>query len=167
MWTATALRDWFSFVPWLIGSSGWGVGGGLRDNSAEILFQSFLKEATMSSSGMGRDVHSLMLSISISSANHDNAHPPRCLEGRFCGSFRGVWHAQTMPVSISWELPEEVLVWTHKEGTQSSSARNRWSCAPSRTCGEVSPGTWFWKPGSFFQSQQAESMFHSCRGEWR
>ena len=33
------------------------------DNSAEMLFQSFLQEAILSSSGMGRDVNSLMLSI--------------------------------------------------------------------------------------------------------
>ena len=37
--------------------------GDMRDDSAEILFQSFLQETLMSSSGMGRDVHSLMLSI--------------------------------------------------------------------------------------------------------
>ena len=33
----------------------------MRDYSAEILFQSFLQEALVSSSGMGRDVHSLMI----------------------------------------------------------------------------------------------------------
>ena len=37
--------------------------GDMRDDSAEILFQSFLREALVSSSGMGRDVHSLMLPI--------------------------------------------------------------------------------------------------------
>ena len=31
----------------------------MMDDSAEILFQSFLQEALVSSSGMGRDVHSL------------------------------------------------------------------------------------------------------------
>ena len=30
------------------------------------------------------------------------------------------------------------------------SAPSRWSCAPSRGCGEVSSGTWFRTPGSFF-----------------
>ena len=35
----------------------------MRDNSAEILFQPFLQEAIVNSSGMDRDVHSLMLSI--------------------------------------------------------------------------------------------------------
>ena len=33
-----------------------------RDDSAEILFLSFLQEALVSSSGLGRDVHFLMLS---------------------------------------------------------------------------------------------------------
>ena len=37
--------------------------GDMRDDSAEILFQSFLREAMVSSSGMGRDGHSLTLSI--------------------------------------------------------------------------------------------------------
>ena len=36
--------------------------GDMKDDSAEILFQSFLQEALVSSSGMGRDVHSLILS---------------------------------------------------------------------------------------------------------
>ena len=40
-----------------------GCRGNMTDDSAEILFQSFLQEALLSSSGMGRDVHSLMLSI--------------------------------------------------------------------------------------------------------
>ena len=37
--------------------------GDMRDNSADLLFPSFLQEAPVSSSGMGRYVHSLMLSI--------------------------------------------------------------------------------------------------------
>ena len=37
--------------------------GGMRDDSAEILFQSFLQEALVGSSGMGRDIHSLILFI--------------------------------------------------------------------------------------------------------
>ena len=49
----------FSSITWLI----WGGGEGGRrerheDKSAEILFQSFLQESLVSSSGMGRDVHS-------------------------------------------------------------------------------------------------------------
>ena len=37
--------------------------GDVRDDSAEILFQFFLQEAFVSSSGIGSDVRSLMLSI--------------------------------------------------------------------------------------------------------
>ena len=37
--------------------------GYMRDDSAEILFQSSLQEAVMSLSGMGKDVTSLTLSI--------------------------------------------------------------------------------------------------------
>ena len=37
--------------------------GNMRDDSAEILFQSFLQEAFVSRFGMGKYVHSLMLSI--------------------------------------------------------------------------------------------------------
>ena len=33
----------------------------MRDDSAEILFQSFLQKVLVSSSGLGKDVHSLML----------------------------------------------------------------------------------------------------------
>ena len=35
----------------------------MTDDSAEILSQSFLQVASVSNSGMGRDVHSLLLSI--------------------------------------------------------------------------------------------------------
>ena len=37
--------------------------GDIRDDSAEIIFQCFLQEACISNSGMGGDVHSLMLFI--------------------------------------------------------------------------------------------------------
>ena len=37
--------------------------GDTSHDSAKILFQSFVQEAIVSSSGMDRDVHSLMLSI--------------------------------------------------------------------------------------------------------
>ena len=40
-----------------------GVGGDMRNDSKEILFQSFLRETIMSSSDVGRDVLSMMLSI--------------------------------------------------------------------------------------------------------
>ena len=56
----------------------------MRDNSAEILFQCFLQEAIVSSSGMGRDVSTLWcFPSSISSADQGVAHSPRCPEERF------------------------------------------------------------------------------------
>ena len=56
----TCLQPQFSSVQSLHQS---GHQGDMRDNSAQIFFQSFLQEALVSRSGMGRDVHSLMLSI--------------------------------------------------------------------------------------------------------
>ena len=56
------------FTPltnWIVGGAR-GGGGGIRDNSAYIFFQSVLQEALVNSSRMGRDVHSLMFSISPS-----------------------------------------------------------------------------------------------------
>ena len=35
----------------------------MRDDSAEVLYQSFLREAILSSSGMDKDIHSLTLSF--------------------------------------------------------------------------------------------------------
>ena len=40
-----------------------GCQGDMTDYTAEIFFHSFLQKALVSSSGMGRDVHTLMLSI--------------------------------------------------------------------------------------------------------
>ena len=56
----------------------------MRDGPGKIFFQSFLREAIASSSGMGRNVHSLTLSIPLfPPANHGFVHPPRCREGWF------------------------------------------------------------------------------------
>ena len=72
---------------------------------------------------------------SISSANHGITHPPRCPEWWFFRGIRGMWHAQTMQVSISWQLPEEVPV--DPQGSWSCSAPSHWSCDPSRRCRRV------------------------------
>ena len=69
-----------------------------------------------------------------------------------------------MQISVFWQLAEEVLV--NPQGSWSCFAPSRWSFSPSRRCGEVSSGTWFRRPGSFFQSQLAGSMVHSHRGWW-
>ena len=131
--------------------------GGMRDDSAEILFQSFLQEAHVSSSGMGKDVHSLMLSI-----QHFLCRPRRCspykvprgmvLEGL-------VWRV-TCPNHASFRL-----LTVARGGSCGGSAPSRWSCAPSSRYVEISSGTWFRKLGSFFQSQQAGSTFHCRRME--
>ena len=55
----------------------------MRDDSAELLFQSFLLAILVSSSGMGRDVQSLMFSISISSADHSITHLRGALKDGF------------------------------------------------------------------------------------
>ena len=65
---------------------------------------------------------------SISSADHSITHPPRCPEGWFGRGCHGVWHAQTMQVSITWQLSEEISV--DPQGSWSCPAPSRWSCAP-------------------------------------
>ena len=75
--------------------------GDMRDDSVETLFQSFPQKARVSSSGMGRDVHSLIYPSSISSSDHSIAHPPRCFEGRFWRVRCGVWH-QVYEVWCIW-----------------------------------------------------------------
>ena len=67
---------------------GGGEGGTMRDNLVEILFQSFLQEVIerASSSGKGKDIHSLTLSLqylyNISLADYGVAHSsgwtPKC-----------------------------------------------------------------------------------------
>ena len=55
----------------------------MRDDSAEILFQSFLREAVVSSFGDDREVHHSTFPSSISSAGDGVAYPARCPEGWF------------------------------------------------------------------------------------
>ena len=50
-----------------------GPRGDMRADSVKILIQYFLQNAFVSSSGMGRDVHSLLLSI-----QHFLCQPPYC-----------------------------------------------------------------------------------------
>ena len=69
---------------------------------------------------------------SISPTDHGFAYPPRCPEGWFWRGRRGVWHAQTMKVSFSWQSPDEVPV--DPQRTWSCSAFSSWSCAPGWRC---------------------------------
>ena len=102
---------------------------------------------------------------SISSADHGVARLSTSPEGWFWRGCRGVWHVRTMQCSAFWQLA--VRVPEDPQGSWSRFAPHRWPCAPTRRCGEVSSGTWFLKLESFFQSQQAGSIFHSQRGGWR
>ena len=81
---------------------------------------------------------------------------PMSPEGRFWRGCHGVWHAQTMQVSISWQLPVEVPV--DPQGSWSCSAPSCWSCAPSRRCRRVSSGAWFRRPGSFSQTRVSKQV---------
>ena len=61
--------------------------GDTKDHSAEILFQSFLQEALVSSSGKDRDVHSLIFSIQHSLCRPRRRPPP---EGWFWRGLTGL-----------------------------------------------------------------------------
>ena len=86
---------------WSGGFLGVFFGGDIRDYLSEILFQSFLLEALVSGCDMGRDVHSMMLSI-----QHflcwPRCHPPSKVPWRMVwrGCLR-MWHVW------SWQLPEQ------------------------------------------------------------
>ena len=86
------------------------------------------------------------------SADHGVTHS----EGWIWRGCRGAWHARIMPVSVSWQLVEEVPV--DPQWSWCCSAPSRWSRAPSRRCGEVSSGTLSRQPGSFSQSQQSPCL---------
>ena len=80
--------------------------GDTRDDSVEILFQSFLQKALVSSSGMGRDVHSLMLSI-----QHFLCRP-RCRPPS-----KVPWRMFFGEAVVACDMPEPCKfpsLWTHK-----------------------------------------------------
>ena len=127
-----------------------GCWGDRRADSTEILFWSFLQEAVVCSSAMGRDVHPDVV------YQHFLCQPQRCspfkvpwrtiLEGLSghvtcpnCTSF----HLLTVAKRGSWG----------PQGSWSCSAPSHWSCAPSRKFKEASSSTWLQKPGSCFQRQ--------------
>ena len=91
-----------------------GLLGNMANDSAEILFQRSLQQALVSSSGMGRDVHSLMLS-SISSADHDVAYPPT-LQGALKDGFEEAVVACDMPEPCrfpSLHSCQKRFLWSH------------------------------------------------------
>ena len=94
-----AINNILQFSPF---SDRLGHRGDMKDDPAEVLFQSFLPEVVVSSSGTGRDVHSLTLSIQ---------HFPlltmasTCVQGGVEDGFGeavvAACHARTTQVSVS------------------------------------------------------------------
>ena len=93
----------------------WGIGGDMKDDSAEIFFQYFLHEALGNSPGTGRDVHSLMLSI-----QHFLCHP------RHCPPSMVPWRMVSGEAVVACDMPEPCkfpssdscqkrFLWTHKK----------------------------------------------------
>ena len=105
------------------------------DDSAEILFQSFLQQALVSSSGMGRDVHFLMLSIQHSSSS--SLLPPP-------SSSVAVKHEPCLLTLRKGSRPSKQSAWGN------FSACPTWSTRPMTGCGARSTPLWvhrnlFWK----------------------
>ena len=86
----------------------------MKDDSTEIFFRSFLREAIVSSSGLGRDVHSLMLSI-----QHFLCRP------RLCPSYKVPW------IRVLERLSRRATCPNHASFRLSTVAR-RGSCGPTR-----------------------------------
>ena len=143
----------FSSVPWLIGMSE----GQKRSSSSQ--------EALVSSSGMGRGVHSLMLSIQHF-LHWPRCHPPskipwRMVLERLSWRVTCLNHASFCLLSVTRRVPVDL------KGSRSCSPPSHWSCAPGKRSREVSLDTWFRKPGSFFSVIKHGPCFHSHRGGWR
>ena len=123
-------RSSVQFSPltdWVVG----GTWGSIQQRSSSSLFCRRPLWAALAWAGMS----SLWCCLSsISSADHR-----RCLQEWFWIGCRDEWHARTVHVSVSLQLPEEVPV--DPQGSWSCSTPSRWSCTPSRRCGEVSSGT--------------------------
>ena len=82
-----------------------GYRGDMRANSEKILFQSFLKEAIVSSSGMGREVHSLTLST-----KHF------LCQSWYCPSSKVPWRMFGEAVVVcDIDSCQKRFLWTHKE----------------------------------------------------
>ena len=86
----------------------------MRDDLAEILFQSFPQEALVSSSGVGRDVHSLILSI-----QHFLCRSRRCPPSkvpRRMAFERLSWRVTCLNlVRFRLDRCHKKILWTHRE----------------------------------------------------
>ena len=88
----------------------------MRDDSVEILFQSFLQEAFVSNSGMGRDVHSLILSSPPAFPLPTTASPTS--QGALKDGFGEAVVACDMPEPCKFPSLggcQKMFLWTHME----------------------------------------------------
>ena len=110
----------------------------MRDDSREILFWPFLREAIMSSYSICRGIPSLMLSIQHFLCWPRHCYPPGCHEGWLWRGCHGMWHARIMWVSISWHLSRE-----SPEGSHGSWLYNRWQPFLYTNCWAPPLMVWF------------------------
>ena len=151
----------------------------MRDDSAEILFQSFffffLREAIVNSYGMNRDVHSLMLSIvNISGMNRDahslllsiqrflcrrRRHP---LQGALKDDFGEAVVACDMPEPCKFPSLDSCQKRSRGPTMKLSSlCIQSFVLCSKRRCRDVFSGAWFRKPGSFFS--ESASRVHASQ----
>ena len=86
----------------------------------------FLHEALVSSSGMGRDVHALIVSVQHLLCRPRRRPSSKVPWGMVLTDCRGAWHDRTVRVSVSWQLPKEVPV--DPQGSWCCSSSSCWSC---------------------------------------
>ena len=134
----------------------------MRDDSVGILFQSLMQEALVSNSGMGSDVHSLMLSI----------------------QYFLCWPQCRPPSKMPWRMVLERLSWCVTCMNHASfcllTVASRGPCGPTRklillyTQSVLQVGATekfpyalsFESLDPFLQGQQVGSMFHCSGGGW-
>ena len=132
----------------------------MKDDSAEILFQSFLQKALVGISGMDRDVHSLKMSTQHFLCRSQRRPPSKVPQ-------RMVLERLSWPVTYPNQSScRKRFLWTHKEV----------DLVPHPVVGlvlKVGDAEKFLLTLGFesldplLQSLQAGSMFHSRRGGWK
>ena len=131
----------------------------MTDDSAVILFQSFLQEAVVSSSGIRRDVSCHpAFSLPTTASLHQGA-----LKAGF-GEACMVYDMPEPYKFVSFDSCQKRFAWAHKEVAL---APHPLVGLVLLVCKGVSSGTNFESLDLFSQSQQAGSMYHSHIGGWR
>ena len=82
-------------IDWVVGETL----GTIQQRSSFSLFCRRPLRAILAWAGMS----ALWCPLSIVSADHNIAHPPRCSKARFKRGCCGAWRARTMQVSVSWQ----------------------------------------------------------------